>query len=338
MGMRRVYGDVIPWYDELDRRIRPSSDVPDAGSRKDGFMITAENLTKRFGPHTAVDNVSFVARPGQVTGFLGPNGAGKSTTMRMIMGLDRPTSGHTTVNGKPFASHHDPMAQAGALLDAKAAHPGRRAVDHLRLLAATNGLPAKRVAEVLDLTGLTDVARRRIGGFSLGMHQRLGIAATMLGDPQVLIFDEPVNGLDPEGVHWVRGFARARAAEGRTVFISSHLMSEMAQTADHIIVLGKGRVLADAPLKEFLRAAESPNVRVRVSDATVLGSLLAADGVTITQTAADSLEVAGLPSHLIARAAALEGLQLHELTPLSASLEEAYLALTDEATEYRSAV
>jgi len=299
-------------------------------------MITTENLTKRFGSHVAVDSVSFVAKPGQVTGFLGPNGAGKSTTMRMIMGLDRPTAGSATVNGRPFAEHHDPMSQAGALLDAKAAHPGRRAVDHLRMLAATNGIGARRVDDVMDLTGISGVASRRIGGFSLGMHQRLGIAATMLGDPQVLIFDEPVNGLDPEGVHWVRGFAKARAAEGRTVFISSHLMSEMAQTADHIIVLGKGRVLADAPLSDFLRGAQNPTTRVRVSDATVLGSVLAADGVAITQTGSDALEVTGLPAHLVARAAALEGLELHELTPVAASLEDAYLALTDDATEYRS--
>ncbi|MGV9767903.1 ABC transporter ATP-binding protein [Microbacterium sp. NPDC003461] len=299
-------------------------------------MITAENLTKRFGAHTAVDDVSFVARPGQVTGFLGPNGAGKSTTMRMIMGLDRPTSGRTTVGGRPFAEHADPMRQAGALLDAKAVHPGRTAEAHLRMLAATNGISRSRVREVLELTGIESVARRRIGGFSLGMHQRLGIAATMLGDPQVLIFDEPVNGLDPEGVHWVRGFARARAAEGRTVFISSHLMSEMAQTADHIIVLGRGRVLADAPIAEFLAAARREVTRVRVSDAAALASLLGADGVSVPPEADGALEIAGVPPRRIARIAAEAGLELDELTPVSASLEEAYLALTGEATEYRS--
>ncbi|WP_221585658.1 ATP-binding cassette domain-containing protein [Microbacterium sp. G2-8] len=299
-------------------------------------MITAENLTKRFGAHTAVDDVSFTVKPGQVTGFLGPNGAGKSTTMRAIMGLDRPTSGSTTVNGRPFPEHADPLHQAGALLDAKAVHPGRRAVDHLRLLAATNGIPRRRVDDVMELTGITAVQKRRVGGFSLGMHQRLGIAATMLGDPQVLMFDEPVNGLDPEGVHWVRGFAKARAAEGRTVFISSHLMSEMAQMADHIIVLGRGRVLADAPIGDFLRAADQTTTRVKVSDATVLASLLSADGVTILQTAADEMEVTGIPAHRIARTAALENLDLHELTPVSASLEEAYLALTGDAVEYRS--
>jgi len=271
-----------------------------------------------------------------VTGFLGPNGAGKSTTMRMIMGLDRPTAGTTTVNGRPFSEHPDPMRQAGALLDAKAVHPGRTAEAHLRMLAATNGMSHRRVGEVLELTGLESVARRRVGGFSLGMHQRLGIAATMLGDPQVLIFDEPVNGLDPEGVHWVRGFARARAAEGRTVFISSHLMSEMSQTADHIIVLGKGRVLADAPLADFLAAARNEVTRVRVSDPAALASLLAADGVTVTQTPSGPLEVQGVPAHRIARVAADGGLDLNELTPVSASLEEAYLALTGDATEYRS--
>ncbi|OCG73327.1 ABC transporter ATP-binding protein [Microbacterium sediminis] len=299
-------------------------------------MITAENLTKRFGAQTAVDGISFTARPGQVTGFLGPNGAGKSTTMRMIMGLDRPTAGTTTVNGRPFAEHADPMRQAGALLDAKAVHPGRTAEAHLRMLAATNGIPRRRIGEVLELTGLESVARRRIGGFSLGMHQRLGIAATMLGDPQVLIFDEPVNGLDPEGVHWVRGFARARAAEGRTVFISSHLMSEMSQTADHIIVLGRGRVLADAPLADFLSAARRDVTRVRVSDPAALASLLADDGVTVTQTPAGALEVQGVPAYRIARVAADGGLDLNELTPVAASLEEAYLALTGDATEYRS--
>ncbi|MGI6878615.1 ABC transporter ATP-binding protein [Microbacterium sp. gxy059] len=299
-------------------------------------MITAENLTKRFGSRTAVDDVSFSVQPGRVTGFLGPNGAGKSTTMRMIMGLDRPSSGRATVNGRPFAEHAAPLRQAGALLDAKAAHPGRTAEAHLRLIAATNGIDRRRVDEVIALTGIGQVAGRRIGGFSLGMHQRLGIAATMLGDPQVLIFDEPVNGLDPEGVHWVRGFARARAAEGRTVFLSSHLMSEMAQTADHIIVLGRGRVLADAPLAEFLRAADRDLTRVRVSDADVLARRIAADGVRVTRTSGEDLEIDGIPAHRIARAAAEEGLDLFELSPVGSSLEEAYLALTDDATEYRS--
>ncbi|MFT4234155.1 MAG: ABC transporter ATP-binding protein [Microbacterium sp.] len=299
-------------------------------------MITAENLTKRFGQHAAVDDISFQVRPGMVTGFLGPNGAGKSTTMRMIVGLDRPTSGTVTVDGIPFAQHSSPMREIGALLDAKGAHPGRTAESHLRMLAASNGIGAKRVTEVLEMTGLTSVARRRIKGFSLGMGQRLGIAATMLGDPHTLILDEPVNGLDPEGVHWVRGFVRSLAAEGRTVFLSSHLMSEMSQTADHIIVLGKGKVLADAPVGAFLDGSTKSRVRVRVSDAATLAPLLAADGVHIETPEAGVLEVEGVDAPVIARAAVGANIDIHEITPLRASLEEAYFALTGDAVEYRS--
>ncbi|GLJ60875.1 multidrug ABC transporter ATP-binding protein [Microbacterium barkeri] len=299
-------------------------------------MITAENLTKRFGAKTAVDGISFEVRPGQVTGFLGPNGAGKSTTMRMIVGLDRPDAGSVTVNGRPFAQHAAPMTEVGALLDAKAVHPGRTAEAHLRMLAATHGIGMARVAEVMELTGIAGVARRRIGGFSLGMHQRLGIAATMLGDPHTLILDEPVNGLDPEGVHWVRGFVRSLAAEGRAIFLSSHLMSEMAQTADHIIVLGKGRILADAPVGDFLRGSERERTRVRSSDARRLGLLLADPGVAITQAAADTLDVEGLPAAQITRVAVNADIDVHELVPLRGSLEEAYLALTGDAVEYRS--
>lgn len=299
-------------------------------------MITAENLTKRFGSKTAVDGASFQARPGQVTGFLGPNGAGKSTTMRMIVGLDRPDGGRVTVGGRAFAESPAPMTEVGALLDAKALHPGRTAESHLTMLAATHGIGATRVKEVLAMTGLTDVARKRVGGFSLGMHQRLGIAATMLGDPATLVFDEPVNGLDPEGVHWVRRFVRSLAAEGRTVFLSSHLMSEMAQTADHIVVLGKGKVLADAPVGEFLGAQDRERTRVRVSDAAMLAPLLEAEGVTITRSGPDLLEIDGLPAARIAHAAVSAGFDLHELAPMRASLEDAYLALTGEATEYTS--
>ena len=299
-------------------------------------MITAENLTKRFGAKTAVDGISFEVRPGQVTGFLGPNGAGKSTTMRMIVGLDRPDAGSVTVNGRPFAQHAAPMTEVGALLDAKAVHPGRTAEAHLRMLAATHGIGMARVAEVMELTGIAGVARRRIGGFSLGMHQRLGIAATMLGDPHTLILDEPVNGLDPEGVHWVRGFVRSLAAEGRAIFLSSHHMSEMAQTADHIIVLGKGRILADAPVGDFLRGSERERTRVRSSDARRLGLLLADPGVAITQAAADTLDVEGLPAAQITRVAVNADIDVHELVPLRGSLEEAYLALTGDAVEYRS--
>lgn len=299
-------------------------------------MITAENLTKRFGPKTAVDRATFVARPGQVTGFLGPNGAGKSTTMRMVVGLDRPDGGSVTVAGRKFTDSPAPMTEVGSLLDAKALHPGRTAESHLKMLAATHGIGTKRVHEVLEMTGMEQVARKRVGGFSLGMHQRLGIAATMLGDPHTLIFDEPVNGLDPEGVHWVRRFVRSLAAEGRTIFLSSHLMSEMAQTADHIIVLGKGRVLADAPVSEFIGGAASERTRVRVSDAARLAPLLEADGVAVTTTGADVVEVAGLAASTIAHAAVGAGLELHELTPMRASLEDAYLALTGDATEYHS--
>ncbi|MDR6866555.1 ABC-2 type transport system ATP-binding protein [Microbacterium resistens] len=300
-------------------------------------MIMAENLTKRFGAKTAVDDVSFEVRPGMVTGFLGPNGAGKSTTMRMIVGLDRPDSGTVTVNGLPFAQHAAPMTEVGALLDAKAVHPGRTAEAHLRMLASTHGIARSRVTEVMGLTGITSVANRRIGGFSLGMHQRLGIAATMLGDPHTLLLDEPVNGLDPEGVHWVRGFVRALAAEGRAILLSSHLMSEMAQVADHIIVLGRGRVLADAPVGDFLREGGRERTRVRVSDPGALAALLAADGVAIAHAADGALEVEGTPAAHITRIAVGADLDVHEITPLRASLEEAYLALTGDAVEYRSA-
>jgi len=306
------------------------------GLRSVEDMITAENLTKRFGAKTAVDGATFTAQPGQVTGFLGPNGAGKSTTMRMVVGLDRPDAGSVTVAGRPFTDSPAPMTEVGSLLDAKAVHPRRTAEAHLRMLAATHGLGAKRVRTVLELTGLEHVARKRVGGFSLGMHQRLGIAATMLGDPHTLIFDEPVNGLDPEGVHWVRRFVRSLAAEGRTVFLSSHLMSEMAQTADHIVVLGKGKVLADAPVGDFIDGGRRERTRVRVSDARRLAPLLASSGVSVTTAGDDVVEVEGLPAPRIAAAAIGAGLELHELTPLRASLEDAYLALTGDATEYHS--
>ena len=219
-------------------------------------MIEVDHLSKRYGPKLAVDDVSFVVRPGSVTGFLGPNGAGKSTTMRMIMGLDRPTSGRATVNGQPYQALRDPLRQVGALLEAKAVHTGRSAYNHLLSLAATHGIPKSRVHEVIDMTGLESVARKRVGGFSLGMGQRLGIAAALIGDPRTLILDEPVNGLDPDGVLWVRQLARHLAADGRTVFLSSHLMSEMAQTADRVVVLGRGRVLADAPIAEFVAGSD----------------------------------------------------------------------------------
>lgn len=299
-------------------------------------MIQAEALTKRYGAKTAVDAVSFTVRPGVVTGFLGPNGAGKSTTMRMIVGLDRPTSGSVTVNGAPYAAHRAPLREVGVLLDAKAVHPGRSARGHLRALAATHGIPTRRVDEVIGLTGLDSVAGKRVKGFSLGMGQRLGIAAALLGDPATLILDEPVNGLDPEGVVWVRRLARHLASEGRTVFLSSHLMSEMAQTADHIIVLGRGRVIADAPVAEIVASASGQtSVRVRTPDPERLGAAIASEGATVTSDGSGLL-VVGIPSERIGELAARDGVVLHELAPVVGSLEAAYLSLTQDEVEYHA--
>lgn len=299
-------------------------------------MITAEGLTKRFGTSTAVDNVSFTVQPGKVTGFLGPNGAGKSTTMRMIVGLDRPSAGHVTVNGHPYASSRAPLTEVGVLLDAKAVHTGRTAHAHLRAIAATHGIPSSRVDEVIEITGISSVSRRRAGKFSLGMGQRLGIAAALLGDPGTLILDEPVNGLDPEGVRWVRQFVRHQASEGRTVLLSSHLMTEMAQTADHVIVLGRGRVLADAPISDLVARWTAQTVVVRTPRASELAQLIAAQGVTVSTTENGVLRVEGTTAATIGDAAARAGIPLHELTPSSGSLEDAYLALTGDAVEYRT--
>lgn len=299
-------------------------------------MIVAEQLTKRFGDKTAVSQVSFAVQPGKVTGFLGPNGAGKSTTMRMIVGLDRPSAGAVTVNGVPYARMRAPLTEVGVLLDAKAVHTGRSARNHLRAMAATHGIGRGRVDEVIELTGITPVAGKRAGKFSLGMGQRLGIAAALLGDPHTLILDEPVNGLDPEGVRWVRQFVRHLAAEGRTVLLSSHLMSEMAQTADHVIVLGRGRVLADAELSELVRAWTSNTVLVR---SPRLGELVAAvEGPDITVTAAEPgvAEITGVTAASLGDLAASLGIPVHELTSRTGSLEDAYLALTGEAVEYKS--
>ncbi|MEY9850405.1 ABC-2 type transport system ATP-binding protein [Leifsonia sp. EB41] len=301
-------------------------------------MIQLEHLTKRFGSKTAVDDISATIQPGKVTGFLGPNGAGKSTTMRMIMGLDRPTHGTATINGKRYAELPSPLGEVGALLDAKAVHTGRTAYNHLLAMAATHGISKRRVHEVIGLTGLESVAGKRVGGFSLGMGQRLGIAAAMLGDPATLILDEPVNGLDPEGVLWVRQFARHLAGQGRTVFLSSHLMSEMAQTADHIIVLGRGRVLADAPVDQILAGATRSAVRVRTPEVERLANAIQGGDVTITGVESQLIEVTGLSAAQIGDAAASAGIALHELTPLSASLEEAYLELTQDEVEYHSEV
>lgn len=299
-------------------------------------MIEAGGLTKRYGDTTAVDDVSFSVMPGTVTGFLGPNGAGKSTTMRMIVGLDRPTSGSVTVNGKPYVAHAAPLQEVGVLLDAKAMHTGRTAYQHLHALAATHGIPTRRVRHVIDMTGLDRVADKRVGGFSLGMGQRLGIAAALLGDPHTLILDEPVNGLDPEGVKWVRTMVRRLAGEGRTVFISSHLMSEMAQTADHLLVIGRGRIITSGPLEDVVATATQATVRVVTPTPSDLADLLAGEGATVTALAPGELEVAGLTSPRIGDLAAVHGVALHELSPVTASLEEAFLSLTRDEVEYRS--
>ncbi len=300
-------------------------------------MIEAIGLTKRYGAKTAVAGIDFTVQPGKVTGFLGPNGAGKSTTMRMIMGLDRPTSGTVTVNGKPYAELRSPLTEVGALLDAKAVHTGRSATNHLRALAATHGIGRARVDEVVEMTGLGQVARKRVGGFSLGMGQRLGIAAAMLGDPRTLILDEPVNGLDPEGVLWVRNLVRHLADEGRTVFLSSHLMSEMALTADHILVIGRGRIIADAPVADIVAGASGQSVRVRSPQSARLAELLAGPDVTVTSVEAGQLEVVGASAQTVGELAAANAVVLHELTPVRASLESAYMSLTADAVEYHSA-
>jgi ABC-2 type transport system ATP-binding protein len=299
-------------------------------------MIEATGLTKVYGGKTAVAGVSFTVQAGQVTGFLGPNGAGKSTTMRMIMGLDRPTSGSVTVNGRPYAEHKAPLHEVGALLDAKAVHTSRSAYNHLLAMAATHNIPKARVREVIEMTGLEAVARKKAGGFSLGMGQRLGIAAALLGDPQTLILDEPVNGLDPEGVLWVRNLVRYLANQGKTIFLSSHLMSEMAQTADHLIVIGRGRIIADAPVKEIIAGTRQARTLVRTSAALQLSALLAGDGVTVDQSEPETLEVAGMDSRRIAQVALDNGLLLYELTPQLSSLEDAYFDLTKDEVEYHS--
>jgi ABC-2 type transport system ATP-binding protein len=298
-------------------------------------MIEARAVTKRYGDKTAVDDLTFTVRPGVVTGFLGPNGAGKSTTMRMILGLDAPTSGAVTVNGKHYAEHTAPLHEVGALLEAKAVHSGRSAYYHLLSLALTTGIPRRRVDEVIDMVGLRDVARRRVGGFSLGMGQRLGVAAALLGDPATLVLDEPVNGLDPEGILWIRTLLRALAAEGRTVFVSSHLMSEMALTAEHLIVIGRGKLIADLSVRDFTELASRKVVRVRTPEAARLRDLVVGADVSVTGVEPDVLEIAGLNSEAIGKAACAAGIPLVELTPVQASLEEAFMELTQDAVEFR---
>jgi ABC-2 type transport system ATP-binding protein len=301
-------------------------------------MIEAQGLTKRYGDTLAVDNLTFSVAPGKITGFLGPNGAGKTTTMRMILGLDHPTSGQVTVNGQPFTRLARPMRQVGALLDAKALHGGRSANNHLLCLAQSNNLPTSRIKEVLALVGLTDVARKRAGGFSLGMGQRLGIAAALLGDPQILMFDEPVNGLDPEGILWIRNLMKALAAEGRTVFVSSHLMSEMENTADHLLVIGRGKLIADCTVEEFINANSQLTVRVRTPQQDQLAKLVAANSGTVRENGDGALVVSGLSVAQVGDLAYENSVRLHELSPLQASLEQAFMELTAASVEFHAGV
>jgi ABC-2 type transport system ATP-binding protein len=298
-------------------------------------MIEVREVTKRYGPKTAVDGLTFTAQPGQVTGFLGPNGAGKSTTMRMIIGLDRPTSGTVTVNGKRYAEHAAPLREIGALLEARSVHPGRSARSHLLALARTHGIKRQRVDEVLELAGLTAVAGKRAGAFSLGMGQRLGIAAALLGDPAVVMLDEPVNGLDPEGVLWVRGLLSKLAADGRTVMLSSHLMAETALIADHLVVVGKGRLLADTSVSELIKQSGT-GVRVGSDEADRLRALLARPGVSVASGSDGELDVTGMEAREIGAIASTHGVPLFELTTRTASLEDAFMDLTRDSVEYGS--
>ena len=299
-------------------------------------MIEAVGLTKRYANKVAVDDLSFVVQPGTVTGFLGPNGAGKSTTFRCILGLDRPTAGTVTVNGRSYRDIPAPLHEVGALLEARSVHPGRSARNHLRMLAATHGISSSRADEVLEMVGIDDVADKRVGGFSLGMGQRLGVAVALLGDPQVLLLDEPVNGLDPEGIRWIRKLLRDLAAEGRTIFVSSHLMSEMAQTAEHVIVIGRGKLIADASIEQIVSAASGARVRVRTPRRDELSAALAAQGLTVTAVDTDGLDVAGATAAVIGDLAFAHGIVLHELTTQEATLEEAYMQLTAEDVEFHA--
>ena len=297
-------------------------------------MIEAHHLSKRYSSRLAVDDLSFTVRPGKVTGFLGPNGAGKSTTMRLLLGLDRPDRGQARIDGRTYRDLKCPLTAVGALLEAQAVHPGRSARNHLRCLAQTHGLPPRRVDEVIALTGLASVAGKRVRGFSLGMRQRLGIAAALLGDPLVLLLDEPVNGLDPEGVLWIRTLMKQLAAEGRTVLVSSHLMNEMAVTADHLIVIGRGRLLADCPVAEFTGRHSGQRILVRTPDAARLAELITAAGARTEPDADGALAIIGLPAPRIAELAARAGVAIYELTPQRASLEQAFMELTADSLEY----
>jgi ABC-2 type transport system ATP-binding protein len=300
-------------------------------------VIEARALTKDYGEKRAVDDLSFDVKPGVVTGFLGPNGSGKSTTMRLILGLDRPTHGDVTVNGRHYREHAAPLGEVGALLEARSVHTGRSARNHLRALAQTHGIPRRRVDELIDLVGLHEVARKRAGKFSLGMGQRLGIASALLGDPATVILDEPVNGLDPEGIQWIRNLLKQLAAEGRTVFVSSHLMAEMAQTAEHLIVIGRGRLIADTSVDEFVRRASRNVVRVRSPQALLLAEALAGPDVTVTAVEPGILEVEGVDAAAIGDVALARHIAIHELTPQQASLEEAFMELTRDDVEFKAA-
>ena len=300
-----------------------------------GSMIEIRGLSKRYGDRVAVDNLSFAIRPGHVTGFLGPNGAGKTTTMRLILGLDKPSAGSVTIDGKPFAQVYSAMREVGALLDAKAVHGGRSAYNHLWCLAASNGIPRSRVDEVIGIVGLEDVAKKRSKGFSLGMSQRLGIAAALLGDPEILMFDEPVNGLDPEGIRWIRLLMRSLAAEGRTVFVSSHLMSEMEHTADHLIVIGRGTLIADCPMAEFTAGGAAAATVVKTPDGGRLAAAVEAAGGT-AEPDGDEFTVRGLGPERVGELALANGILLHHLAPSRVSLEEAFMELTADSVEYAS--
>ncbi len=299
-------------------------------------MIEARGLTKDYGDKRAVDGLSFTVQPGVVTGFLGPNGSGKSTTMRLILGLDAPTRGDVTVNGRHYREHVAPLHEVGALLEARSVHTGRSAANHLLALAQTHGIPKRRVAELIDLVGLHEVARKRSGQFSLGMGQRLGIAQALLGDPKTVMLDEPGNGLDPEGIHWIRNLLKGLAAEGRTVFVSSHLMSEMALTADHLIVIGRGKLIADTSVDDFVSRASQKVVVVRSPELARLRVELTGPGVTFADAERGALEVHGLTAEQVGEAAAAAGIALHELTPQQASLEEAFMNLTRDELEFAS--
>jgi ABC-2 type transport system ATP-binding protein len=301
-------------------------------------MIEAEGLSKRYGDTLAVDNLSFSVAPGKITGFLGPNGAGKTTTMRLILGLDRPTAGRVTIDGKPFDQADQPMRRVGALLDAKAMHGGRSAYNHLLCLAQSNNLPRRRVDEVLGLVGLAGVAGKRSKGFSLGMGQRLGIAGALLGDPQILMFDEPVNGLDPEGILWIRNLMKALAAEGRTVFVSSPLMSEMENTADHLLVIGRGKLIANCTVAEFIAANSQQTVRVRTPQPDLLAKLVAAAGAAVREDGSGSMVITGLDASGVGDLAYDNAVRLHELSPVHASLEQAFMELTSSSVEFRAGV